>query len=134
MGSNYINEDEAMIIEDLFNDGVRVNEIARLLKRSPSSISRVLSGERGAFWRSHKTKKWRCTQCGGTIREKECRACNVRSLVKRQKETRDIPRWDSIIKAKEKAVLESKERLRCGDERRNRRKLRIDPETGIGKF
>lgn len=131
---NFINEDEETIIEDLFEDGVRVNQIARLLKRSPSSISRVLSGERGAFWRSHKTKKWRCSGCGGTIREKECRVCRVRSLVKRQKETRNIPRWDNIIKAKEKEVLESKERFRCGDERRNKLKTRIDPETGVGKF
>ena len=129
----YINQAEIELIETMYANGVRVNEISRQLKRSPSSISRVLSGERGTFWRSHKVKARRCSGCGGMIRAKVCKVCVTRQMVKRKKELDSVPVWCEMINRKTKAVHECRERIRS-NERRTISPPKYDPETGIGQF
>lgn len=129
-----MNQKEIDLIETLFSKGVRVNEIGRRLKRSPSSISRVLSGERGALWRAHKIKNWRCPCCGGNIRTKICRVCDIRQKVESEKKTKSIPSWCDIINKNTKAVKENRERILSSERERKKTKRRIDPETGIGQF
>lgn len=117
----------------MYSKGVRVNEIARQLKRSPSSISRVLSGERGALWRAHKIKTWRCAGCGGSVRTNICRVCDVRRKLEGENQTKSIPSWCDIINKNTKAVKENRERI-LASERERKTTTRIDPETGIGQF
>tara|TARA_Y100000004_G_scaffold163781_1_gene193420 strand:+ start:69 stop:635 length:567 start_codon:yes stop_codon:yes gene_type:complete len=101
-------DEEIARIEYLREQGWSYHAIARRLKRDPSSILRIVNGERGLNRRSKQRKPWRCPGCGGRQLRKECLTCeirekqNARTREKRQarKDADDAQRWSQAIQRK----------------------------------
>lgn len=101
-------DEEIARIEYLREQGWSYHAIARRLKRDPSSILRIVNGERGLNRRSKQCKPWRCPKCGGRQLRKECLTCeirekqNARTTEKRQarKDADDAQRWHQAIQRK----------------------------------
>ena len=99
MANNYISQQEQERILELQKQGRSYREIGKELGRDASSVFRIVSGERGTFWKSHKTATWRCKGCGSLIRDVKCRACSLRaSETARERNEYSVRNWFDQIR------------------------------------
>jgi hypothetical protein len=103
MANNYISQIEQERIIELQRQGRSYRQIGKEVGRDASSVYRIVSGERGTFWKSHKTKTWRCTGCGSLIRDIKCRACSLRaSETSRKRNEQSAKNWYDQIRTARK--------------------------------
>ena len=123
MSNNYISDSEQARIIEMQKQGRSYREIGKELGRDASSVFRIVSGERGTFWKSHKTQTWRCNGCGGMIRDYKCRSCELNNTTtSAQKNRRSTKHWFEQIKTKRREKVSTVLRV-INDERKKHQAL-----------
>ena len=103
MANNYITRSEVDRIIEMQKQGCSYRAIGKELGRDASSVYRIVSGERGTFWKSHKAKPWRCADCGNLIRDHYCRACRLNNERSSTQKNRDsVKEWWKQIRQKDR--------------------------------